>query len=184
MININGNLSIRTINGRNGPFNVGKLVTELGEFSVKDVLLEQYEEGMYQGDFGISRIYPAHYIAGNRLIIEIRATLETMALAGIDDYDEVPAVEPDPIEEEKQQAAVAKAAEAEPESLSNKMDDSGNDESQDRQLFGAVWPLDERVKLDPTVDRSLFRQQRDRLKTLGYKFEPLGQVWIKGEGHN
>ncbi|MDD3450187.1 MAG: DUF3275 family protein, partial [Gammaproteobacteria bacterium] len=36
MIKISGAVTVKTINGRNGPFNVGKLVTEVGEFSVKE----------------------------------------------------------------------------------------------------------------------------------------------------
>ena len=34
MIKLRGTLSIRTINGRNGDFNIGRLTTEIGEFSV------------------------------------------------------------------------------------------------------------------------------------------------------
>ena len=55
-MNIDGVLTIRTINGSNGPFNVGRLITDLGEFSVKDTLLEQYKEGRYEGTT-ISRRY-------------------------------------------------------------------------------------------------------------------------------
>jgi hypothetical protein len=46
------------------------------------------------------------------------------------------------------------------------------------QLFGELWPLGKEVKLDPTVDRGRFRQQRDHLKANGYKFRPLDQVWV------
>jgi hypothetical protein len=34
MISIAGQLAIRTITGRNGPFNVGRLVTSIGEFVI------------------------------------------------------------------------------------------------------------------------------------------------------
>jgi hypothetical protein len=47
----------------------------------------------------------------------------------------------------------------------------------DERLFGSLWPLGQSVKLDTTVDRALFRQQKDRLKALGYKFQPVGQTW-------
>ena len=102
MIKISGALNIRTIHGRNGDFNVGRLITEIGEFAVKDALIEEYEEGRYEGDFGITGIYPAHYLAGGRLVVEIRARLETISLSGIDDLtpeDAAAAVEPDPIDE-------------------------------------------------------------------------------------
>ena len=51
MINIPGQLAIRTISGRNGEFNVGRLSTSIGEFVIKDALLDQYDEGKYRGDF-------------------------------------------------------------------------------------------------------------------------------------
>jgi hypothetical protein len=49
------------------------------------------------------------------------------------------------------------------------------------KLFGAelgakVWKR-EGIKLDPTVDRGLFREQRDRLKELGYRFDAKAQAW-------
>lgn len=175
MLKLSGVLTIRTINGRNGPFNVGRLVTDLGEFSVKDTLLDQYEEGKYEGDFGISRIYPSYYLAGGRLVVEVRATLETMALAGIDELtaeDVAPAVEPDPIEETPP-ATLPQPAPTGDEPT------EGDDEDPDVRLFGELWPLGAKVKLDPTVDRARFRRQKERLKSLGYQFRPLGQFWEK-----
>jgi len=47
----------------------------------------------------------------------------------------------------------------------------------DAKLFGALWPLGDIVKLDATVDRSVLRQQCNRLNILGYKFAPLSQDW-------
>ncbi len=172
MLKLSGVLTIRTIDGRNGPFNVGRLITELGEFSVKDTLLDQYEEGKYEGDFGISRIYPSYYLAGGRLVVEVRATLETMALAGIDALtaeDVEPAAEPDPIEETP----------ATKPDLVASSDRTTVDDDPDSQLFGELWPLEGKVKLDPTVDRARFRRQKEQLKKLGYLFQPLGQYWEK-----
>ncbi|MGA4814806.1 DUF3275 family protein [Pseudomonas aeruginosa] len=48
-----GQLTLRTIRGKNGPFTVGRLSTPIGEFAVKDAELEQYPEGKYDGDFVI-----------------------------------------------------------------------------------------------------------------------------------
>ncbi|MEN1776162.1 DUF3275 family protein, partial [Pseudomonas aeruginosa] len=67
MINIPGQLAIRTINGRNGEFNVGKLSTSIGEFVIKDALLDQHIEGKYRGDFAITEIRPSYYTTGGRL---------------------------------------------------------------------------------------------------------------------
>lgn len=38
---VSGQLTLRTIRGRNGPFNVGRLVTPHGEFAVKDAELDR-----------------------------------------------------------------------------------------------------------------------------------------------
>lgn len=174
MLKLSGVLTIRTINGRNGPFNVGRLVNELGEFSVKDTLLDQYEEGKYEGDFGLSRIYPSYYLAGGRLVVEVRATLETMALAGIDALtaeDVVPAAEPDPLEETPTAPQDVAARSHETPGV--------DDADAEAQLFGELWPLEPKVKLDPTVDRARFRRQKEQLKKLGYQFQPLGQYWEK-----
>jgi hypothetical protein len=188
MIKLSGSLSIRTIHGRNGDFNVGRLLTEIGEFAVKDALIEEYEEGRYEGDFGITGIYPAHYLAGGRLVVEIRAKLETISLSGIDDLapeDATPAVEPDPIEEELKtsptpsaspdaQALVEQNAQAESTSTEP---ESSDPEAELKQLFVELYPLEAKVKLDPTVGRALFRQQKDTLKQMGYRFVPIGQYW-------
>ncbi len=39
---VSGQLTLRTIRGRNGPFTVGRLTTHLGVFAIKDAELEQY----------------------------------------------------------------------------------------------------------------------------------------------
>ncbi len=182
MFKISGALSIRTINGRNGDFAVGRLVTEIGEFSVKDTILDQYDEGKYEGEFGISRIYPAHYIAGNRLIVEVRAVLESVALTGIDNQlDSDPAMvitEPDPVDEVQPKPLAQPEQHSEPAALDTDTESDG-DIDPDVRLFGTLWPLGPSIKLDPTVDRSLFRQQRNRLKELGYSFQAVGQIWVK-----
>ena len=47
----------------------------------------------------------------------------------------------------------------------------------DAQLFGELWPLGERVDLEPTNDRDLLRKQTDRLRALGYEFRQEQQCW-------
>ena len=39
MINLPGNLYIRSVRGRNGDFSVGRLVTDIGEFVLRDEFL-------------------------------------------------------------------------------------------------------------------------------------------------
>jgi hypothetical protein len=194
MIKVSGTLAIRSISGSRGPFNVGRLYTEIGEFAVKDSLIEEYEEGRYKGEFGISNIYPYSYMAGGRAVVEIRARLGSITLeniAALDTEDRAQPAEPDPIEEapvpaEKPAEPVATVAAEPPQGDADRTESEGIDQSAEalfeqtmRNLFGESWPLSDKVKLDPTVDRGRFRQQRDALKELGYKFQPVGQAWVK-----
>src|SRR5690606_22866335 len=73
-----GQLTLRTIHGRNGPFTVGRLTTHLGVFEVKDPELEQYPEGKYDGEFIIRYIFPKSYPVGGGMRFEIRASLDGM----------------------------------------------------------------------------------------------------------
>ena len=79
-----GQLTLRTIRGKNGPFTVGRLATHLGTFEVKDPELEQYPEGKYDGEFIIRYIFPKSYPVGGGMRFEIRASLDGMTLNGID----------------------------------------------------------------------------------------------------
>lgn len=159
MIKLSGSVQIRSINGRNGPFNVGRLNTEIGEFAVKRGI-EEFDDGVYSGEFTISRIYPASFVIGGRSIVEVRADIEAIALVDVDtsagEESTVPVVETEP----------------EPEPTTPLPDE-------DAALFGELWPLGEKVKLDPTVDRPLLRRQATRLKELGYQFQPVGRLFQK-----
>lgn len=207
MIKIPGQLAIKTIHGRNGDFNVGRLATSIGEFVVKNAELDQYREGKYEGDFAIAEIRPSTYSANGRMVIEIRALLGGMTLSNIDalsrdDSRRLSPHEVDPIDEEAQAAPAASTAVAktpikrkgsqagdplvdttpfgnQPASETPEASPDGNDDGDgdDGVLFGALWPLSDIVKLDVTVERRLLRQQRDRLGELGYEFAPLTQDW-------
>ncbi|ANX03904.1 DUF3275 family protein [Immundisolibacter cernigliae] len=199
MITLPGQLAIRTIHGRNGDFNVGRLATSIGEFVIKNAELDQYREGKYEGDFVITEIRPSTYNTSGRMVIEIRAHLGGMTLSNIDPLsrDEANRLSPqevDPIDEEAQTPAPAVAStpvEAKAPASSDPLVDTapfGADvpptpaatqtaQDEDATLFGALWPLGDIVKLDATVDRRVLRQQRDRLGVLGYEFAPLSQDW-------
>src|SRR3546814_18608280 len=103
---VGGQLTLRTIRGRNGPFTNGRLTTHLGVFEVKDAELEQYPEGKYDGEFIIKYIYPRAYPTGGGMRFEIRASLDGMTLSGLDelsrdDAKSFAAQEVDPIDEEQ-----------------------------------------------------------------------------------
>ena len=175
---LNGTLAIREINGRNGPFKVGTLQTSLGEFAVKDSLLDQYDPGSYEGEFQIERIFQGHYIAGGRSVTEIRAQLANISINDIDVKAPTPIeVEPDPIDSDKPQPAKESKPEARPESSSS------NTENDDNSLFALLMPLGESIKLDPSVDRKVLRAQTVRLKEIGYEFDAKSQTWKKPSIH-
>ncbi|MFJ5483757.1 DUF3275 family protein [Pectobacterium actinidiae] len=54
---------------------------------------------------------------------------------------------------------------------------SGGPDSDDAALFGILWPLEETVKLDSTIDRRTLRLQIARLSQLGYAFDATAQQW-------
>lgn len=200
MINIPGQLAIRTIHGRNGDFNVGRLATSIGEFVVKNAELDQYREGKYEGDFVIAEIRPSTYSANGRMVIEIRAHLGGMVLSNIDplstdEADRLTPQEVDPIDEEAStpikipaQAPIkARKTKATKDPLVDTTPFGGEspataatkarEAEEDVALFGALWPLRGAFKLDATVDRLTLRQQIVRLGELGYQFNELNQEW-------
>jgi hypothetical protein len=198
MITVPGQLAIKTIHGKNGDFNVGRLATSIGEFVIKNAELDQYREGKYEGDFIITEIRPSTYNTSGRMVIEIRAHLGGMTLSNIDPLsrDEANRLSPqevDPIDEEAQTPVPTTSApvEAKATASSDPLVDTTPFSAatpvkpaaksaipgDDATLFGALWPLGDIVKLDATVDRRMLRQQRDRLGALGYEFAPLSQDW-------
>ena len=101
---------------RIGAFCVADLSTDIGEFKVKDPLLDQFDEGEYQATVWISEIYLSQYVAFGKGVTEIRARLhdlQVQAQGALRRGDEQ--VEPDPIDErEPLRAAPAAPAAAEP----------------------------------------------------------------------
>ncbi|MGY6272932.1 DUF3275 family protein [Achromobacter denitrificans] len=205
-----GKLSLRTIRGRNGPFNVGFLVTPIGEFAVKDAELEQYPEGKYDGEFVIRYIFPKAYPVGSGMRFEIRANLDGMTLLGIDKLsrDEARSFatqDVDPLDEElgtqpaatpvKPARASRPAKPAPVQASADPLVDTtpfgvdapppaataapGGTEDGDAALFGLLWPLDESVKLDSTIDRRTLRAQIARLGKLGYALDFKTQEWSR-----
>jgi hypothetical protein len=190
MISLTGNLSVHEISGRNGVFRVGKLISDLGEFAIKSRLIEEFDAGTYHGLFSISRIFPSSYASGGRITCEVRAELIDMEL---DIIDQAPpqrdtVVEPDPLDEERLQHKEASAIDSTETALSgagmellptgSTAEDSAQIDDIGKQLFGALWPLGDAVKLDPTVGRYTLRKQIDHLKSKGYRYSPREQQWF------
>ena len=200
MIKIPGRLTVRTIHGRNGPFNVGRLAASIGEFVIKDPQLDQFSEGVFEGEFLLLEIRPASYFAGGRLVVEVRAKVGEMLLTedGMLVTQHGPrfdSAEMDPLEEEAAPAPPAPSMSGPGEPMAPpapppqvdagegpgpqapETHAAGREANPDAELFGLLWPLGQSVKLDPTVDRALFRRQVSRLKELGYRFQAPTQTW-------
>ncbi len=194
MIKLPGTLIIRIINGMYGDFRVGQLLTEVGGFAVKDPMFDQYDEGRYEGDFVISKIYNGPYTVSNRVVVQLCADIDSVVLSSAAvEQQEDEAFEQDPIEKEQSLSSsdleVSKETQPSDQSaIATLEDDSANNEgdlgyadtneAELRDLFGLLWPLGQNVKLDSTVDRAVLRQQRDKLDELGYTFKAVGQIWL------
>lgn len=188
-----GTLSVKWINGRNGEFAVGDLHTQIGEFRVKDSLLDQFEEGTYVGLFWVSQVFSKSYEYRGRITIETRAVLADLQ---IDDESKHPAeqepAELDPIDEPPpapmpsavrivvppRRAASLQA----PGATGRKQPEAPQGvDPQDLQLFGdeiaELLRQQAAVKLDPTIDRTRLRAQRKRLGELGYTFDAIKQTF-------
>lgn len=196
---VTGKLVVRTINGRNGAFNVGLLETAIGSFSVKDRELEQYSAGTYEGQFVIGRIFMHSWSYGANSGSEIRVRLDALNIASNNELtpDEERKLLPpvnDPLEEETpakpapeqpvpEKDKPAPAAKA-PKVVGTKRPQftvpaPAEQEAEDQKLFGPLWPLDNIVKLDATAPRQVLRQQKARLSQLGYDFIAQEQHFVR-----
>jgi hypothetical protein len=192
---IHGVLSVKSIQGRNGAFSVGDLRTEIGEFRIKDALLDEYEQGQYTGRFVINSIFPHSYVHQGRVSIEVRAKLQEILLDEADVSAPLPVEVPerDPLDEDSSKPVAAPSpplAVLESTVTSGDLAESakpstaGSADSPSLSIFddevqALIDAGVDMVKLDPTVDRNLFRRQRDALKALGYTFNPAAQSWTK-----
>ncbi|KQP14802.1 DUF3275 family protein [Pseudorhodoferax sp. Leaf267] len=203
----NTTLRVRKIRqSRNGPFTVADLSTDIGEFRVKDQLLDAFDEGEYQATVWISEIYLKQYVAYGRGVTELRAQLHEVQIEAAAELEGEPEpIEPDPIDETipervgYNQTAQAEeresAAAVDISALKAKLKGVGRRKSKAVasvesaapanalvDLFGEeVWSRiqgREPVKLDSTVDRARFREQIRTLSTLDYQFNPMEQTFM------
>lgn len=181
-----GTLRVETINGRRGPFNVGKLITDIGEFKVKDKELDQFEPGDYLGEFLVEKIYTASNPWRGGVFTEMLAKIAPGGF--MISVEESPAAdgqggsqaEPDPLDAEKDAAGTSRAT---PVSRTAQTATANEPCEEDRALLGLeIYDLflqGADIALDPTVDREQFRLQRSRLKSFSYQFIAQEQIWKK-----
>jgi hypothetical protein len=173
---VHGTLEVETIHGRRGQFNVGKLATDVGVFKIKDIALDQYNPGSYSGSFMIEKISAVSTPWRGGFFTEIVAKVAKDGFLinqeAVGQEQEVQ-TEPDPLDTEKPFVLVQTTQSI--QAVEN------NAEDPDQQLFGLEIYQDfiqrKDIALDPTVDRGLFRLQRDRLKHAGYRFDSQTQLW-------
>lgn len=208
MIKTEGTLRIKRIRqSRNGAFCIADLSTDFGEFKVKDPMLDQFDEGEYQGTLWISEIYMSQYIAYGKAVTELRARLHDLQIDA-EDRNAKPQAEPaeiDPLDEAPP-SSLPKPAPTDTgwaDLASNQLRNGspatqpgrsrgeqgfsdasgGRAKAPDLSMFDeAILALIEQgndVKLDPTVDRALFRSQTGALRLLGYVFNAKQQDWHK-----
>lgn len=171
MYKFKGALVVRTFHGKYGAFSIGTIQTPIGEFSVKQKELDEFEEGTYEGKFVISNIQTVSGGFGtNKLILESRATLDSIQIDVIDETPVEVITEADPITEDKDVDLAQVETSIKP---------SANDDLQNlfnTQEIGTI-EQGEPINLDPTNDRGILRQQQNYLKSNGWKFNMQEQGW-------
>lgn len=188
MEKLRGTLVVEEINGRRGPFCVGMLKTSIGDFKVTDKELDQFVPGSYAGDFLIEELrtktvpwrqgtftYIQAIIAQDGFLIDDEAQVLPEAPAAAQ-------AEPDPLDSEEQGLADSPVVPSDKPAAGLKPA-KGASEMDDEAVFGIeLYPQfaqrQSPIALDATVDRQLFRQQRERLKAVGYRFNSVGQHWV------
>lgn len=183
-VKLSGTLVIKVITGRNGQFSVGDLLTPEGEFKVKDSILDQFEEGRYEGDFIVDRFYMSSYVSRGKSTTEIRAQVSDISLSeAIEGEQEASPSEPDPIVTDVQHVQHADSSAIVPAAVL--LNDEVQQDTQKDELIEVLGiELAELarnsmpIKLDPLGDRTLFRRQIRLLKErLGYEFISKEQTW-------
>ena len=195
IIRIAGKIAVKSVSGKNGNFSVGDLTTGIGDFKVVDAILDQFEPGTYEGVFLVEQIYPHSWAWRGKVMIEVRAKLADIILSThsdeVDQTSDAPPVQ-DPIVEQQSTVRMPPIIQLPTVFVGTDEVETGTvlspkqDDDLVNKLFGAdpetletVLSGGEPITLDPTIDRELFRQQRDYLKANGYKFEPIAQIWLK-----
>jgi hypothetical protein len=174
MVMVKGSMAVNIVNGRKGEFRVANLYSEIGDFVLHYDGLDQFEPGTYEGEFAIRFTVVRVRVFGVCKIIEPVAFVDEMKLENTDESlrEEIVEAFSDPAEEEVQYR------DKDVPDLSAKR--ASDLKQQDvKELFGSLYPLRERVKLDLTAGRLVLRAQTIYLKSIGYKYVAKDQNWVK-----
>ena len=177
MITVIGKMVVNTVRGKNGPFNVASLYSEMGNYVVDYDGLDEFNVGTYHGEFILKRTELRIRNFGVSKIIDPIAYIDGVHLYNADESkaEAIPEAMPDPLDLDEESGKAVNKSKA-PINLAP--DPDVLDETSLKQLFG-VWPLSDEVKLDPTVGRSTLRLQAAYLKSVGFKYNSTEQIWNK-----
>ena len=195
MIILEGNITNKVITGRNGDFSVGNLNTEIGQFKIRNQLLDQFDEGEYRVRVSIQHLDLNSYMLKRNgiTITEIEAHIDHIEVIDADiKMVETESVEPDASIEPETTDKPPTDEKPEDNTNSGKTDtvkrnpedkqasaSAESDQTDLKKLFGLLWPLGDVVQLDSTTPRNQFIRQKDYLKANGYKFHSPNQSWHK-----
>jgi hypothetical protein len=184
---LSGTLNVIERNGRNGPFTVAELNTDVGVFKIKHRVLEQFDQGAYSGVFIITRIYNQSNFSKGQIWVSLCADLDWDALQIMAQSEQVHvstsmAVAEIVGEDEEAHPTTAVADLAKP--TANTVPQIDDDEAVADMATLQCLLADHAayIKLDASIeDRTLFRQLRDALKERGYRFDGNSQSWFLPE---
>nr|MBC8386406.1 DUF3275 family protein [Gammaproteobacteria bacterium] len=164
MIILEGTITNKVINGKNGDFSVGNFTTEIGQFKIRNQLLDQFDEGEYRVRVSIKHLDLNSYMLKRNgiTITEIEAHIDHIEVIDADiKRVESASVEPDASIEHETGAKIPEDSETQIKVDSDKSkvekpnqlispQVSGAHQSELKKLFGVLWPLGEVVQLDST----------------------------------
>ncbi len=185
MITIPGTLTVNTCQITS--HKKGLLESSIGQFNVKcDQLdqLDQLDDGQYKGHFDIAYIGLVHQQHQSSIYFDLEISISNIALSLIGKTAQPFAVNKinkmmsnnNPQEVKVQKDLLLEQSEIE---ATNEVITEDDKESNDKKLFGSLWPLDYRVQLDSTVDRDTLQLQMNRLRQLQYLPNKEEQAWYK-----
>ena len=166
-ITLPGMLTVQTIQGRRGSFNVAKLATSIGIFEVKNPVLMQFAPGEYQGNFILEQIKVKAYEWSGGITSYIDAALDWAALEQFaqecgfgmehEEYFYDPSV-PDTTQQAEEIPEFAETVE------------------HVQSMIGNGWS---EIYLGEYIlsDREILANARSIMKEAGYSYSPQHQVW-------
>lgn len=181
---ISGTLRVTYLNGRFGQFPVGSLETSVGTFAVRgDDWLEMLDAGEYEGEFCIAELSLYSYRAYGEQRTAIRAVVESYTLEDYDtNIDELVELIPDPVEEDN--LPVAEDFQRTPVSQEIPSESGEPADNQEDITFllsfmdsDRTWEKGEDYRIDTTIGRANILKCRQILLSMGYKFDPMEQIY-------